>query len=83
MSVIGIVPQDTLLFHADIMYNVWYGWLDASNDEVITTTKKAHVHETIVKLPHGYTTTVDEHGLMVSGGEKQRLVVARLATVQS
>ena len=70
VSVIGIIPQDTPLFHANIMYNVWYGRLDASDDEVITMTKKAHMHETIMKLPHGYTTTFGERGLMVSGGEK-------------
>jgi len=77
-SAVGVVPQDTPLFHADIMHNVRYGRLDASDDEVITATKKARVHETIVKLPHGYATTVGERGLMVSGGEKQRLAVARV-----
>lgn len=77
-SAVGVVPQDTPLFHADIMHNVRYGRLDASDDEVIAATKKAHVHETIVKLPHGYATTVGERGLMVSGGEKQRLAVARV-----
>ena len=77
-SAVGVVPQDTPLFHADIMHNVRYGRLDASDDEVIAATKKAHVHETIVKLPHGYGTTVGERGLMVSGGEKQRLAVARV-----
>jgi ATP-binding cassette subfamily B (MDR/TAP) protein 7 len=77
-SAVGVVPQDTPLFHADIMHNVRYGRLDASDDEVIVATKKAHVHETIVKLPHVYATTVGERGLMVSGGEKQRLAVARV-----
>jgi ATP-binding cassette, subfamily B (MDR/TAP), member 7 len=77
-SAVGVVPQDTPLFHADIMHNVRYGRLDASDDKVIAATKKAHVHETIVKLPHGYATTVGERGLMVSGGEKQRLAVARV-----
>jgi ABC transporter ATM len=76
-SAVGVVPQDTPLFHADIMHNVRYGRLDASDEEVIAATKKAQVHETIVKLPHGYATTVGERGLMVSGGEKQRLAVAR------
>lgn len=77
-SAVGVVPQDTPLFHADIMHNVRYGRMDASDDEVIAATKKAHVHQTIVKLPHGYATTVGERGLMVSGGEKQRLAVARV-----
>ena len=76
-SAVGVVPQDTPLFHADIMHNVRYGRLDASDEEVIAAAKKAQVHETIVKLPHGYATTVGERGLMVSGGEKQRLAVAR------
>jgi ABC transporter ATM len=76
-SVVGVVPQDTPLFHADIMHNVRYGRLDASDEEVIAATKKAQVHETIMKLPDGYATTVGERGLMVSGGEKQRLAVAR------
>ncbi len=75
---IGVVPQDTPLFHADIMHNVRYGRLDASDDEVIEAAKKANVHETIVKLPDGYKTTVGERGLMISGGEKQRLAVARV-----
>jgi ABC transporter ATM len=76
-SVVGVVPQDTPLFHADIMHNVRYGRLDASDEEVIAATKKAQVHGTIMKLPDGYATTVGERGLMVSGGEKQRLAVAR------
>jgi len=76
-SAVGVVPQDTPLFHADIMHNVRYGRLDASDDEVIAATKKAQVHDTIIKLPDGYATTVGERGLMVSGGEKQRLAVAR------
>jgi len=59
------------------MHNVRYGRLDASDDEVIAATKKAQVHDTIIKLPDGYATTVGERGLMVSGGEKQRLAVAR------
>jgi ATP-binding cassette, subfamily B (MDR/TAP), member 7 len=76
-SVVGVVPQDTPLFHADIMHNVRYGRLDASDEEVVAATKKAQVHETVMKLPHGYATTVGERGLMVSGGEKQRLAIAR------
>lgn len=76
-SAVGVVPQDTPLFHADIMHNVRYGRLNASDEEVIAATKKAHVHETIMELPDGYATTVGERGLMVSGGEKQRLAVAR------
>ena len=65
----SLMIEDTPLFHADIRHNVRYGRPDASDDEVIAAMKKARVHETIVKLPHGYATTVDERGLMVSGGE--------------
>ncbi|KAL5504325.1 ATM1 [Sanghuangporus vaninii] len=75
---IGVVPQDTPMFHADIMHNIRYGRVDASDEEVIETAKRAHVHETISKLPEGYKTTVGERGLMISGGEKQRLAVARV-----
>lgn len=75
---IGVVPQDTPLFHADIMHNVRYGRLDASDEEVLEAARKANVHETIVRLPDGYQTTVGERGLMISGGEKQRLAVARV-----
>jgi ATP-binding cassette subfamily B (MDR/TAP) protein 7 len=76
-SAVGVVPQDTPLFHADIMHNVRYGRLDATDEEVVAAMKKAHVHDAVLKLPDGYTTTVGERGLMVSGGEKQRLAVAR------
>lgn len=75
---IGVVPQDTPMFHADIMHNIRYGRVDASDDEVIEAAKRAHVHETISRLPEGYKTTVGERGLMISGGEKQRLAVARV-----
>ncbi|KAF8895982.1 P-loop containing nucleoside triphosphate hydrolase protein [Infundibulicybe gibba] len=75
---IGVVPQDTPLFHADIMHNVRYGRLDASDEEVREAAKKANVHETVLRLPEGYATQVGERGLMISGGEKQRLAVARV-----
>ena len=77
-KVIGVVPQDTPLFHADIMHNVRYGRLDASDDEVREAARKANVHNTVIKLPEGYGTQVGERGLMISGGEKQRLAVARV-----
>jgi len=72
------VPQDTPLFHNDILHNIRYGNLNASDEEVIEAAKKADVHNTIMKLPEGYRTSVGERGLMISGGEKQRLAVARL-----
>lgn len=75
---IGIVPQDTPLFHNNIMHNIRYGNLDASDEDVVEVAKKSGVHNTIIKLPEGYSTSVGERGLMISGGEKQRLAVARL-----
>lgn len=75
---IGVVPQDTPLFHADVMHNVRYGRLEATDGEVISATKQARVHDAIMRLPDRYATTVGERGLMISGGEKQRLAVARV-----
>jgi ATP-binding cassette subfamily B (MDR/TAP) protein 7 len=75
---VGVVPQDTPLFHSDIMHNIRYGRLDASDAEVMEAAKKAKVHDTVARLPEGYKTTVGERGLMISGGEKQRLAVARV-----
>ncbi|KIJ11968.1 hypothetical protein PAXINDRAFT_171478 [Paxillus involutus ATCC 200175] len=75
---IGVVPQDTPLFHSDIMHNVRYGRLDATDEEVKAATIQASVHDTIMSLPDGYKTTVGERGLMISGGEKQRLAIARV-----
>ncbi|KAJ6620068.1 P-loop containing nucleoside triphosphate hydrolase protein [Mycena sp. CBHHK59/15] len=75
---IGVVPQDTPLFHSDIMHNVRYGRLDASDEEVKEAARKANVHDTVMCLPDGYATKVGERGLMISGGEKQRLAVARV-----
>lgn len=77
-SAIGVVPQDTPLFHSDVLQNVRYGRLDASDEEVFEAARKAHVHEAIMRLPEGYKTKVGERGLMISGGEKQRLAVARV-----
>ncbi|KAJ7614070.1 P-loop containing nucleoside triphosphate hydrolase protein [Roridomyces roridus] len=75
---IGVVPQDTPLFHADVMHNVRYGRLDASDEEVLEAARKANVHDAVMRLPEGYATQVGERGLMISGGEKQRLAVARV-----
>ncbi|KAI0822564.1 P-loop containing nucleoside triphosphate hydrolase protein [Trametes gibbosa] len=76
--VIGVVPQDTPLFHSDVLQNIRYGRLNASDEEVFEAARKAHVHESIMKLPEKYHTKVGERGLMLSGGEKQRLAVARV-----
>lgn len=75
---IGVVPQDTPMFHADIMHNIRYGRLSATDEDVEEAAKRANVHNTIARLPEGYKTTVGERGLMISGGEKQRLAVARV-----
>ncbi|RMJ19787.1 Iron-sulfur clusters transporter ATM1, mitochondrial [Fusarium kuroshium] len=75
---IGVVPQDTPLFNDTVEHNIRYGSINASHDEVIAVAKRAHVHNTILQFPDGYQTKVGERGLMISGGEKQRLAVSRL-----
>src|SRR5205814_847268 len=74
---IGIVPQDTVLFNDSIYYNIAYGRAGASRAEVIAAAKSAHIHEFIQGLPRGYDTGVGERGLKLSGGEKQRVAIAR------
>ncbi|RDA93062.1 hypothetical protein CP533_0681 [Ophiocordyceps camponoti-saundersi (nom. inval.)] len=75
---IGVVPQDTPLFNATVEDNMRYGRVDASREEVIDAAKRAHVHEAIERFPDGYQTMVGERGLMISGGEKQRLAITRV-----
>ena len=75
---IGVVPQDTPLFHADVMHNIRYGRLSATDEEVFEAARKANVHQSIMQLPDGYKTQVGERGLMISGGEKQRMAIARV-----
>ncbi|TNY23560.1 putative ABC transporter [Rhodotorula diobovata] len=75
---IGVVPQETPLFHSDIMHNIRYGRLDATDDEVKEAARLANVSRTIEALPDKWETKVGERGMMISGGEKQRLAVARL-----
>lgn len=75
---IGVVPQDTPLFNNTIEHNIRYGKIDASEDEVLAVAKRARIHETIERLPAGYQTMVGERGMMISGGEKQRLAVSRV-----
>lgn len=74
---IGIVPQDTVLFNDSIEYNILYGRPDAGHDAAVEAAKAAHIHAFIEKLPKGYATTVGERGLKLSGGEKQRVAIAR------
>lgn len=74
---IGIVPQDTVLFNDTLRYNIGYGKTGSSNEEIERAAKLAHIHEFIVGLPDGYETRVGERGLKLSGGEKQRVAIAR------
>ena len=74
---IGIVPQDTVLFNDTIAYNIAYGKPGASEEQVIAVAKAAYIHDFIVSLPDGYNTMVGERGLKLSGGEKQRVAIAR------
>ncbi|XP_018350170.1 PREDICTED: ATP-binding cassette sub-family B member 7, mitochondrial [Trachymyrmex septentrionalis] len=74
---ISIVPQDTVLFHESIFYNLHYGNLRKSRDEVFEAAKMANLHDSILKWPQGYDTPVGERGLKLSGGEKQRVAIAR------
>jgi ATP-binding cassette subfamily B protein len=74
---IGIVPQDTVLFNDSIRYNIAYGRPDASEAEIIAAARGAAIHDFIIGLPDGYQTQVGERGLKLSGGEKQRVAIAR------
>jgi ATP-binding cassette subfamily B protein len=74
---IGIVPQDTVLFNDTIAYNIAYGRPGATKDEVESAAKAAQIHDFILSLPDKYETTVGERGLKLSGGEKQRVAIAR------
>ena len=76
-AAIAIVPQDTVLFNDNILYNIRYGRPTASDDEVFAAARAAHIHDFIVSLPDGYQTEVGERGLKLSGGEKQRVAIAR------
>jgi ATP-binding cassette subfamily B protein len=76
-AAIGIVPQDTVLFNDSIEYNIAYGRPGAGHAEVGEAARMAHVHQFIESLPDGYGTRVGERGLKLSGGEKQRVAIAR------
>ncbi|MBW8308524.1 MAG: ABC transporter ATP-binding protein/permease [Candidatus Paracaedibacteraceae bacterium] len=76
-KLIGIVPQDTVLFNDTIRYNIAYGCPSATEEEIIETTKAAQIHDFILSLPDGYQSMVGERGLKLSGGEKQRVAIAR------
>ncbi|HWS25572.1 MAG TPA: ABC transporter ATP-binding protein/permease [Xanthomonadales bacterium] len=74
---IGIVPQDTVLFNDTLYSNIAYGRPEASRDEIIAAARAAQIHDFIERLPDGYDTVVGERGLKLSGGEKQRVAIAR------
>lgn len=74
---VGVVPQDTVLFNESIHYNIAYGNDTASTEQVQEAAKKASIHNSIMLMPSGYETVVGERGLKLSGGEKQRIAIAR------
>jgi len=76
-AAIGVVPQDTVLFNDTIRYNIAYGRIGATQDEIEHAARLAQIHDFIIGLPDGYDTTVGERGLKLSGGEKQRVAIAR------
>ena len=76
-AAIGVVPQDTVLFNDSVYYNIAYGRPDAAPSEVEDAARLAHIHDFVVGLPDGYQTIVGERGLKLSGGEKQRVAIAR------
>jgi ATP-binding cassette subfamily B protein len=76
-AALGVVPQDTVLFNDTIRYNIGYGKPSASAEEVEQAARVAQVHDFVSRLPEGYETMVGERGLKLSGGEKQRVAIAR------
>ena len=74
---IGVVPQNTVLFNDTVRYNIAYGRDGATQSEIETAAKAARIHDFIMSLPEGYETKVGERGLKLSGGEKQRVGIAR------
>jgi ATP-binding cassette subfamily B protein len=76
-AAIGVVPQDTVLFNDTILYNIRYGRFDATDEEIFAAARLAQIDGSIRTLPQGYKTMVGERGLKLSGGEKQRVAIAR------
>ncbi len=76
-AAIGVVPQDTVLFNDTIRYNIAYGRPDATQEEIEHAARVAQVHDFVLRMPDGYDTRVGERGLKLSGGEKQRVAIAR------
>lgn len=75
---IGIVPQEAVLFNANVRENIAYGKPHASHEEIENAARLADIHDFIISLPHGYETSVGEHGLTFSGGQMQRIAIARI-----
>lgn len=80
---LGIVPQETPLFNDTILENIRYGRIDAKDDEIMSMIDKVQLHDLITALPEGMNTIVGERGMMISGGEKQRLAIARVLLKKS
>ena len=76
-SSIGMIPQESSLFHRNLIENIRYGQVDATDEEVIKGSKLAHAHEFIEKLPNKYASLVGERGVKLSGGQRQRIAIAR------
>ena len=76
-AAIGVVPQDTVLFNDTIAYNIAYGRPGATQEQIEHAARLAQVHDFVLRLPEGYDTRVGERGLKLSGGEKQRVAIAR------
>ncbi|HEY9272935.1 ABC transporter ATP-binding protein/permease [Achromobacter sp.] len=76
-AAIGVVPQDTVLFNDTILYNIGYGRPGSTEGEIQAAARLAHIHDLIMAMPDGYQTMVGERGLKLSGGEKQRVAIAR------
>ncbi|MFM8454156.1 MAG: ABC transporter ATP-binding protein [Gammaproteobacteria bacterium] len=76
-SQIAVIPQEPLLFHRSLIENIRYGKLDATDEEVMQASLRAHCHDFAEKLEHGYNTIVGERGIKLSGGQRQRIAIAR------
>jgi ABC-type multidrug transport system fused ATPase/permease subunit len=74
---LGLIPQDTSLFHRTLLENIRYGRPDATDEEVVHAARRAHAHDFILELEQGYQTLVGERGLKLSGGQRQRIAIAR------
>src|SRR5262249_35811758 len=76
-SQVAMIPQDPTLFHRSLLENIRYGRPDASEEEVMAASMKAHCHEFVMKMPEKYNTLVGERGVKLSGGQRQRIAIAR------